>query len=93
MSEVVNKMCSAKKALQKISQNSHSAETPELMSLSNNVAGLRAVNFIKKGDFSTSIFSATSAKFLGTSFCRTPPDDCFLCLPLNFEKLFRTYFS
>ena len=56
MSEVVNKMCSAKKALQKISQNSHSAETPELMSLSNNVAGLQAVNFIKKGDFGTSIF-------------------------------------
>ena len=24
------------------------------------------------------------------SFDRTPPDDCFLCLSLNFEKFFRT---
>ena len=26
-------------------------------------------------------------------FDRMPPDECFLCVPLNFEKLFRTSFS
>ena len=30
------------------------------------------------------------AKFLRTSFDRTPLDDCFLCLSENFEKFFRT---
>ena len=27
------------------------------------------------------------------SFDRTPPDDCFLCLSVNFEKFFRTLLS
>ena len=27
-------------------------------------------------------FSVNLAKFLRTSFCRTPPDHCFLCLPV-----------
>ena len=30
------------------------------------------------------------AKCLRTSFVRTPPDDCFLCLSVNFEKFFRS---
>ena len=29
-------------------------------------------------------------QILRTSFYRTPPDDCFLCLSVNFEKFFRT---
>ena len=31
-------------------------------------------------------FSVNCAKFLRTSFNRMPADDCFLCLPVNFEK-------
>ena len=34
-------------------------------------------------------FSVNFAKILRTSSDRTPPDDCFLCLSVNFEKLFR----
>ena len=33
--------------------------------------------------------SVNFAKFLRTSSDRTPPDDCFLWLSVNFEKLFR----
>ena len=29
-------------------------------------------------------------KFLRASFSRRPPDDCFLCLFVNFVKFFRT---
>ena len=46
-------------------------------------------NFIKKGLWQR-CFSVNLAKFLRTSFDRTPPDDCFLCLYVNFEKFFRT---
>ena len=35
-------------------------------------------------------FSVNFAKFLRASFYRTPSDDCFLCLPVNFEKFFKT---
>ena len=31
-------------------------------------------------------FSVRFAKFLGTSFYRTPPDDCFLCLPVLLRR-------
>ena len=34
-------------------------------------------------------FSVDFAGFLRTSSDRTPPDECFLCLSVNFEKLFR----
>ena len=34
-------------------------------------------------------FSVNFAKFLRASSERTPPDECFLCLSVNFEKLFR----
>ena len=34
-------------------------------------------------------FSVNFAKILRTSSDRTPPDDCFLCSSVNFEKLFR----
>ena len=37
--------------------------------------------FIKKGT-PVKMFSVNFAKFLRTSFCRTPPDGCFLCLPV-----------
>ena len=36
------------------------------------------------------MFSVNFAKFLRTSFDKTPLDDCFLCLSLNFEKFFAT---
>ena len=35
-------------------------------------------------------FSVNFAKFLRTSFDRTPLDDCFLCLSVSFAKFFRT---
>ena len=38
-------------------------------------------------------FSLDFAKFLRTSSDRTPPDDFFSCLSVNFEKLFRWPFS
>ena len=38
-------------------------------------------------------FSVNFANFLTTSFDRTPPDDCFLCLSVNFMKFFRRPFS
>ena len=34
-------------------------------------------------------FSMNFAKFLRTSSDRTPPDECFLCLSVNLEKLFK----
>ena len=37
--------------------------------------------FLKKG-LQQRRFSVRFAKFLRTSFYRTPPDDCFLCLPV-----------
>ena len=40
-----------------------------------------ACSFIKKG-LQQRRFSVRFAKFLRTSFYRTPPDDCFLCLPV-----------
>ena len=36
------------------------------------------------------MFFCEFAKFVRTYFDRTPPDDCFLSLPVNFEKFFRT---
>ena len=35
-------------------------------------------------------FSVNFANFLRASFEKTPPNDCFLCLSVNFEKFFRT---
>ena len=34
--------------------------------------------------------STNFVNFLRTSFVRTPPDDSFLCLSVNFEKIFRS---
>ena len=36
------------------------------------------------------MFFCEFAKFLRTYFYRTPLDDCFLSLSVNFEKFFRT---
>ena len=47
-----------------------------------------ACNFTKKR-LRHRRFSVNFAKFLRTSSDRTPPDECFLCLSVNFEKLFR----
>ena len=47
-----------------------------------------ACNYIKW--FQQRLFSVNFAKFLRTSFDRTPPDDCFLCLSKNLEKFFRS---
>ena len=33
-------------------------------------------------------FSMNFTRFLRKSFDRTPPDDCFLCLSVNFERSF-----
>ena len=48
-----------------------------------------ACNFIKK-EILAKMFFCEFAKFLRTYFYRTPPDDCFLSLSVNFEKFFRT---
>ena len=46
-------------------------------------------NFIKKR-LRQRCFPVNYAKCLRTSFDRTPPDDWFLCLSVNFEKNFGT---
>ena len=66
MSEVIARRCCAK-ALLKILQMSQNAEKPVLEFLSNNVAGLQTVNFIKKG-LQLKCCTENSAKFLRTSF-------------------------
>ena len=66
MSEVVAGRCCAK-ALLKISQMSQDAEKPVQEFLSNNVAGLQTVNFVKKG-LQLRCFTENFAKFLRTSF-------------------------
>ena len=48
-----------------------------------------ACNFIKK-EILAKMFFCEFAKFVRTYFDRTPPDDCFLSLSVNFEKFFRT---
>ena len=35
-----------------------------------------------KNELQQRSFSVNFGKFLKTSFCRTPPHDCFLCLPV-----------
>ena len=52
-----------------------------------------ACNFNKKGDSNKDVFSVNFKKLLGTSFDRTPPDDCFLCLSKSFHRFFRTPLS
>ena len=37
-------------------------------------------------------FSVNFARFLKVSFDSKPPDDCFLCLSVNFEKFLRILF-
>ena len=53
------------------------------------VSGLQPAALLKKR-LGQRCFSVSFAKFLSTSFVRTPPDDCFLCLSVNFEKFFRS---
>ena len=50
------------------------------------VSGFQLATLLKK-KFRQRCFLRT--KFLRTSFDRTPPDDCFLCLSVNFEKFLR----
>ena len=45
------------------------------------VAGFQPAALLKKG-LPQRRFSVNFAKFFRTSFYRTPPDDCFLCLPV-----------
>ena len=45
------------------------------------VSGFQPAALLKKG-LQQRRFSVRFAKFLRTSFYRTPPDDCFLCLPV-----------
>ena len=45
------------------------------------VSGFQPAALLKKGLLQRR-FSVRFAKLLRTSFCRTPPDDCFLCLPV-----------
>ena len=45
------------------------------------VSGFQPAALFKKG-LQQRLFSVNFAKFLRTSFYRTPPDDCFLCLPV-----------
>ena len=52
------------------------------------VSGFQLATEFKKR-FRQRCFSVNFANFLKASFDRTPPDDCFLSLSLNFEKFFR----
>ena len=52
-----------------------------------------ACNFVKKGDSNKDVFSVNLKKLVRTSFDRTPPDDCFLCLSKSFQRFFRTPLS
>ena len=45
------------------------------------VSGFQLAALLRKG-FQQRRFSVRFAKFLRISFYRTPPDDCFLCLPV-----------
>ena len=45
------------------------------------VSGFQPAALLKKG-LQQRRFSVRFAKFLRTSFYKTPPDDCFLCLPV-----------
>ena len=45
------------------------------------VSGFQPAALLNKG-LKQRRFSVRFAKFLRTSFYRTPPDDCFLCLPV-----------
>ena len=47
-------------------------------------------NFSKK-ETRKRCFSVNFAKFLWTSFNRTPQNDCLLCLSVTFEKLFTSF--
>ena len=53
------------------------------------VSGFQPATLLKRR-LRQKCFSMNFAKLLRTSFDRTPPDDCFLCLSENFEKFFRT---
>ena len=46
------------------------------------VSGFQPAALLKK-ELQQRRFSVRFAKFLRTSFYRTPPDDCFLCLPVT----------
>ena len=62
----------------------------EKKTFSENVAKFRKC---RNADSSKGVFSAYFAKFFKENlFERTPSGDCFLFLPLNFEKLFRKPF-
>ena len=51
-----------------------------------------ACNFIKKETPAKMFFCEFCKMFENIfSFDRTPPDDCFLCLCVNFEKFFRKF--
>ena len=53
------------------------------------ISGFQPATLLKK-KFPQRCFSMKFAKFLRTSFDRTPPDDCFISLSVNFKKFFRT---
>ena len=55
--------------------------TEHLQWLRRNVSGFQPAASFKK-ELQQRRFSVNFAKFLKTSFYRTPPDDCFLCLPV-----------
>ena len=63
--------------------------TEHLQWLLSTVLGFQPATLLKKRHQQRR-FSVNFAKFLRTSFDRTPPDDSFLCLSANLEKLFRS---
>ena len=79
-----HRFCSSK--ICKIFKNTLFYKSPAAAS-----AGLRfpACNFVKK-ETPAKMFFCEFYKTLRTSFDRTPPDFCSLCLSENFEKFFRT---
>ena len=53
------------------------------------VSGLQSATLLKR-KFRQRCFSVNFAKLLRTSSDKTPPDDCFLILSMNFENYFRS---
>ena len=53
------------------------------------VSGFQPATLLKKR-LRQRCFSVNFAKFFRISFDRTPPDDCFLSLSVNFERFFIT---
>ena len=73
---------------QRVILRTHPSFTEHLQWLILTFLGFQPATLLKKR-LQRRCFSLNFAKFLRTSFDRTLSDDCFLCVTVNFEKLFR----